>query len=127
MAANIDTSGVKSLDFTVFKNVINGKLVNTKTCRQGINPVSATSLLDVPVATEEDLDEAVDAARAAFPSWSRTLLAERKKLVLQYADAIEKERAGFVSLLTTEQGKPVCDGLSRSCKLTHSLYIDGFS
>jgi acyl-CoA reductase-like NAD-dependent aldehyde dehydrogenase len=100
------TSGT-SLDFTTFKNVINGKLVDTKTHRQGIKPATSEPHVDVPVATEADLDDAVNAAREAFKSWSQTSYEERKAKLLAYADALEAEKEGFVKLLTTEQGKPV--------------------
>lgn len=100
------TSGT-SLDFTTFKNVINGKLVDTKVHRQGIKPATSEPHVDVPVATEADLDDAVNAAREAFKSWSQTSYEERKTKLLAYADALEAEKEGFVKLLTTEQGKPV--------------------
>ena len=100
------TSGT-SLDFTTFKNVINGKLVDTKTHRQGIKPATSEPHVDVPVATEADLDDAVNAARDAFKSWAQTSYEERKAKLLAYADALEAEKEGFVKLLTTEQGKPV--------------------
>ena len=105
-----NTNGATSgtiLDFTTFKNVINGKLVDTKTHRQGIKPASSEPHVDVPVATEADLDDAVNAARDAFKSWSQTSYEERKAKLLAYADALEAEKEGFVKLLTTEQGKPV--------------------
>ena len=95
------------LDFSIFKNVINGQLVDTKKHRQGTLPASSTLFLDVPVTTKDELDQAVNAARKAFIPWSQTPILERKRLVLLYADAIEKERAAFESMLTKEQGKPV--------------------
>jgi len=96
------------LDFTTFKNTINNQLVDTKAHTQGILPVSKTPYLDVPVSTQQDLDVAVDAARKAFLLWSKTSIEERQRLLLAFADALEKEKASFVSLLTREQGKPVC-------------------
>ena len=97
----------QALDFDTFKNVINGKLVDTKSHRQGIKPALSEPHHDVPVATEADLDDAVKAAREAFKSWSKTSSEERKEKLLAYADALEAEKEGFVKLLTTEQGKPV--------------------
>jgi acyl-CoA reductase-like NAD-dependent aldehyde dehydrogenase len=97
----------QALDFTTFKNVINGKLVDTKAHRQGIKPATSEPHFDVPVATEADLDDAVNAAREAFKAWSQTSYEERKAKLLAYADALEAEKKGFVNLLTTEQGKPV--------------------
>lgn len=96
-----------SLTFTTFRNVVDGQLVDTQEHRHGINPASKLPSYDVPLATQKDLDTAVDAARTSFGEWSQTSAAERKQLVLKYADAIENERSGFVTLLTMEQGKPV--------------------
>jgi acyl-CoA reductase-like NAD-dependent aldehyde dehydrogenase len=107
MANTNGATGGTSLDFTTFKNVINGKLVDTKAHRQGIKPATSEPHVDVPVATEADLDDAVNAAREAFKSWSQTSYEERKAKLLAYADALEAEKEGFVKLLTTEQGKPV--------------------
>ena len=106
-SASVTNSTPPNLEFTKFLNAINGKLVDSKAHRQGIRPASKEPYYDVPVATEKDLDDAVDAARKAFQSWGQTTLAERKKLVLKYCDALDAERPGFVKLLTTEQGKPV--------------------
>ena len=110
MSTTNGTNGVhhaQALDFTTFKNVINGKLVDTKAHRQGIKPASSEPHVDIPVATEADLDDAVNAAREAFKSWSKTSIEERKENLLAYADALEAEKENFVKLLTTEQGKPV--------------------
>lgn len=99
---------INMLEFTVFRNIINGALVDTRSHRQGILPAAATPHYDVPVSTQEDLDSAVRAANIAFPAWRDTPMKERKRLVLEFADALERETPGFVKLLTTEQGKPVC-------------------
>ncbi|KAG4429666.1 hypothetical protein IFR05_014853 [Cadophora sp. M221] len=95
-----------SLDFITYRNVVNGQLVDTQENRHGINPASKLPSHDVPLVTKKDLDAAVDAARTAFRRWSQTSAAERKQLVMNYADAIENERAGFFALLILEQEKP---------------------
>jgi acyl-CoA reductase-like NAD-dependent aldehyde dehydrogenase len=60
------------------KNIINGKSVDTKAHRQGIKTATSESHGDVPVATEADLGDAVNAPRDAFKSWSQTSYEERK-------------------------------------------------
>src|SRR4051812_18412436 len=92
-----DTS---TLDFTTFKNCINAELVDTKLHRNGINPSNLAALPDVPIATEEDLDKAVTAARAAFKSWSKVSWEDRKKVLLAFIDALEAAQDEFVKLLT---------------------------
>lgn len=103
--SNGSTSSSK-IDFTTFKNTINNKLVDTTKHHNGINPATKQKLADVPLATKEDLDAAVSAARAAFKKWRNTPREERVKCVLAYADAIEANTDELATLLTTEQGKP---------------------
>jgi delta 1-pyrroline-5-carboxylate dehydrogenase len=94
--------------FSDFKNTINGKLTSTKETRHGINPATGKPNPEVPVSTQQDVDDAVAAGKAAFKKWSKVPYEERKKAVLAFADAIEKHQDDFGKLLTQEQGKPVC-------------------
>ena len=66
-----------------------------------LNPHDNTPLADVSMAGKADVDKAVEAARAAFPRWSRTAAAERGRLLLKLADKIE-ERAEELARLETE-------------------------
>jgi acyl-CoA reductase-like NAD-dependent aldehyde dehydrogenase len=97
----------QSLNFDTFRNSINGKAVGSKKHRNGVNPATRESLPNVPIATKIDLDTAVECARSAFSKWSQTPFEERKAAMLNYANALEKAKPDFVSLLTKEQGKPV--------------------
>lgn len=75
--------------------------------RHGINPATTEPNPEVPVATQEDLDKAVQAARAAFKTWSKVSFEERRAALLAYADAIDANIDGFAKTLTMEQGKPM--------------------
>jgi acyl-CoA reductase-like NAD-dependent aldehyde dehydrogenase len=90
-----------------FHNVINNELTSTAVTRHGINPATGEPNPAVPVATQEDLDKAVQAARAAFNTWSISSLEERRAALHAYADAIEANIDGFSKTLTMEQGKPL--------------------
>jgi len=59
------------------------------------------------VATQADVDNAVNHARAAFKTWSKTTFEERSKLLLAFTDAIEANRDELEKLLVKEQGKPL--------------------
>lgn len=96
-----------ALNFTSFKNIIGGKLVDTDEHRHGIDPATLVQGPDVPITTDQDLDNAVEAASAAFKIWSRTSYEARREALLRFADAFESESKGFARLLTAEQGKPV--------------------
>jgi acyl-CoA reductase-like NAD-dependent aldehyde dehydrogenase len=97
----------EKVSFEVFYNVINGKLVKGAKSRHSINPATKKANLEVPIASEQDVNDTVDAAVIAFKSWSRVPLEERKERLLKYADAVKEHAADFAKLLTTEQGKPV--------------------
>ncbi|EEH34343.1 betaine aldehyde dehydrogenase [Paracoccidioides lutzii Pb01] len=95
------------IDFTTFQNVIGGKLSTTAQTRHGINPATGNPNPEVPVSTPADVDNAVEAGKAAFKLWSKTSIEERKKALLTFADALEAHKDEFIKLLVREQGKPV--------------------
>ena len=72
-----------------YKLLINGKLVAGARVSDVLNPATEESVSSCPRASEEQLNEAVAAAKAAFPAWSATPIAERKKALNAIADVIE--------------------------------------
>ncbi|KAI8174960.1 putative aldehyde dehydrogenase [Colletotrichum sp. SAR 10_65] len=103
MAAN----GTSKLDFTKFYNVINGKLETTPKTRHGLNPSTLEPLAEVPLSTAEDVDRAVQAAKAAQEAWAETPYEERKKAVAKLGDLMEENLNEFAVMLSKEQGKPI--------------------
>ncbi len=95
------------LDWSCFKNTINGALESTNKNRHSINPATGESGPEVPVATKDDVERAMAAAQAAFKTWSGVAYSERQKAVMAFADALEAEKENFAQMLTQEQGKPV--------------------
>lgn len=71
-----------------------------------IDPATGTAFARCPRADIALLNEAVAAAKAAFPAWSRIAIDERAALVSALADALEARAGEFAQLLTQEQGKP---------------------
>jgi len=119
------TSGAHKLDFDTFHNVINGKLVGTKETRHGINPATKKPNAPVPVATQQDVDDAIAAGAKAFKSWSRTTVAERRKALDEYRKAILSYKEEFAKLLTKEQGKPI--PMATNEVETGAAFIEGIS
>ena len=60
-----------------------------------INPKTEETIVSLPDASPAQVDAAVQAAAAAFKTWSRTTPAERSGLLLKLADAIEKDAEAF--------------------------------
>ncbi|HEX7781270.1 MAG TPA: aldehyde dehydrogenase family protein [Sphingobium sp.] len=91
--------------FNDYTATINGHAATAKAAIDVINPATEEVVGTAPAANRDQLDEAVSAAKAAFPAWSRRPLAERQALVAKIGDAIEANAENFMRLLTLEQGK----------------------
>src|SRR5437870_2944148 len=74
-----------------------------------LNPHDNTPLADVSMAGKVDIDKAVEAARAAFPKWSRTAAAERGRLLLKLAERMEEHAEELARLETLDTGHPLRD------------------
>lgn len=94
---------------TEFKLLINGRLVDGDLSMDVVNPANEQVVAACPRASKAQLDQAVAAAKAAFPAWSRTPIAERKALIGKIAEVIQANAAELARLLTQEQGKPLQD------------------
>src|SRR4029453_15962802 len=71
------------------------------------SPHDGTLLAEVAEAREVDVDRAVAAARAALPARSASSAAERGRLLLRLADAIEARAAELARLESTDTGPPI--------------------
>ena len=86
--------------------VIGGKRVQTGESFASVNPARPTEIIGVHyAATEAEANRAVEAAMAAFPSWSRTPASERIGLLLHAAEMIRSRHFDFCAWLTVEVGK----------------------
>src|SRR5262249_45538446 len=88
-----------------FRLLINGKLVEGAATLAVINPATGRTLTAALRADHAQLDQAVAAAKTAFPIWSATPLRQRAALLVKLAEALEAEQGAFARLLTQEQGK----------------------
>ncbi|WP_340314939.1 aldehyde dehydrogenase family protein [Rhizorhabdus argentea] len=92
-----------------YKLLINGRLVDGAGVMDVINPATEEVLASCPRASEAQLDQAVAAAKAAFPAWARTPIEERREAILRLAEAIHADAGPLARLLTQEQGKPLAE------------------
>jgi acyl-CoA reductase-like NAD-dependent aldehyde dehydrogenase len=92
-----------------FKLLINGKLISGAARLDVVNPATEEVLAEAPRADRAQLDEAIAAAKAAFPAWSAKPIRERGALLVNLADALEARQDEFARLLTLEQGKPLSE------------------
>src|SRR6476659_9433328 len=72
-----------------------------------VNPATEEVIAQIPDSDERDVDDAVAAAKAAFPAWSRTPAAERSRLLLKLADLIEQNLDELARMESIDNGKAV--------------------
>ncbi|BCZ85408.1 betaine-aldehyde dehydrogenase (plasmid) [Paraburkholderia terrae] len=74
-----------------------------------LNPHDNSIIAEVSMAGRADVDRAVEAARAAFPKWSNLAAAERGRLLLKLADAIDANADALARLESLDTGHPIRD------------------
>ncbi|PCD32655.1 hypothetical protein AU210_008901 [Fusarium oxysporum f. sp. radicis-cucumerinum] len=98
--------GDVKIEFKTFQNVINNELTPTAETRRAICSSTEEPLWESPVSTQEDVDRAVSAAKAAYPAWRKLSQDERAAYLTKFADAVEAHQKEFTELLCREAGKP---------------------
>lgn len=95
------------MKYPEIKNYINGEFVNATITRtmEVISPLDGTLLSIVPMSSSSDLDNAVKAAQAAFPAWSKTPIKERVQVFFRYKTLLETHLKELSDLCTEENGK----------------------
>ncbi|MDB5231525.1 MAG: mmsA [Chitinophagaceae bacterium] len=95
------------MKYPAIQNYINGKLVNASTSKtlEVISPVDGNLLSTVPMSSSKDLDDAVKAAKAAFPVWSKMPIKERVQVFFRYKYLLEKNLKELSELCSEENGK----------------------
>ena len=91
--------------------LINGEFVQSKTTewRDVVNPATQEVIARVPMATQEELDAAVAAAKEAFKTWRYTPIGTRARIFLKYQQLIRENIKEVAAILTREQGKTLPD------------------
>ncbi len=91
-------------DFTL---MIGGKQVAGARYMDVVNPATEEIVARAPDATREQLDEAVSAAKAAFPAWAATPIGERQAKIALIGKTIQDNKRELAGIFTAEQGRPL--------------------
>jgi len=89
------------------QNYINGKLLAPTAGNyiDNFHPATGKVYSLIPDSDGTDVQLAVDAAKAAFPSWSVTPVEARMKVMLKIASIIERDLDAFVKAESKDNGK----------------------
>lgn len=74
-----------------------------------VNPATEEELCRVPVASAEDVAQAVSAAEAAFRAWRKTLPIDRSRILRRAAEIMRERLEELATCITLEQGKPLAE------------------
>ena len=89
------------------KMYINGKFVESRSGQwiDVLNPSTEEVCSRQPEGTLEDVEEALDAARAAQREWAKVPAVERGEYLKKMAEGIRRRQTEFVEIIMREQGK----------------------
>ena len=73
------------------------------------NPATGEQVAEVPLAGREEVDAAVAAARAAFPSWRDTSLSRRAEILFAFRDLVASRAEALARIVVSEHGKVLSD------------------
>ncbi|KAI0407822.1 aldehyde dehydrogenase-like protein [Xylaria palmicola] len=88
-----------------FYNVIDGKPRGAEANEQVVDPRTEELLWDVPVASAQDLDDAVEAGNRAFKTWKLSTPAERDEVLQGLADCLRANKDVLAHIHAKETGK----------------------
>ncbi len=87
------------------------------------NPAAGVQTGAVDFASVEEVDQAVQAARAAFPAWRSLSLAKRAELLFAIRELVHERREEIARILTSEHGKVLSDAMG---EVTRGLEVIEF-
>jgi acyl-CoA reductase-like NAD-dependent aldehyde dehydrogenase len=95
-----------------FQNLIDGECtLGDGTELSVINPATEEAVVTIFSASAQQVDNAVLAAKAAFPAWSTLKQDERKVVLAQIAEITKANINELANLHASETGKPMADAM----------------
>ncbi|XP_059256751.1 2-aminomuconic semialdehyde dehydrogenase isoform X6 [Mustela nigripes] len=98
-------AGTKAL--LTLENFINGKFVPCNSYLDSYDPSTGEVYCRVPNSGKEEIEAAVEAARAAFPGWSARSPQERSQVLHRLADLLEQSLEELAQAESRDQGDEV--------------------
>lgn len=89
------------------KYYVNGEYKESKTTKymDVFDPSTGKVIAQAPCCTEDEVLEAIKAAKAAFPGWSNTPVGKRQTIMFKLRELIVRHFDELTALIATEHGK----------------------
>jgi acyl-CoA reductase-like NAD-dependent aldehyde dehydrogenase len=96
----------------IHKNFIHGEWVEARKGQtfENRNPANSEELIGLfPSSSEDDVNDAVDAARAAYAKWRLVPAPRRAEILYRAAESLVKRKEDLARDMTREMGKPLAE------------------
>jgi alpha-ketoglutaric semialdehyde dehydrogenase len=101
----------------VFSNFIGGEQVAGTNAVRNINPSNTDDVVgEFASGSAADVANAVAAAKAAFPAWSRTTPQERYDILKKASDEVLARKEELGRILSREEGKILAEGIGEAAR-----------
>jgi succinate-semialdehyde dehydrogenase/glutarate-semialdehyde dehydrogenase len=99
------------MSYTDLKLFIGGEWLTGggRRTRSVINPATGEAIGDLPLASDADLDRALEAAQRSFPLWRAKAPHERGRILRRAADLLRERTEMIARLATQEEGKTIAE------------------
>ena len=111
---------------TEIQHFIGGKLVPGKSGKFApvFNPATGEQTGSVPLAGKQEMDEAVAAAKQAWPDWAATTPLRRARILNRFLRLLEENEQRIAATITSEHGKVLSDAAG---ELTRGIEVVEFA
>ncbi len=97
---------------TTVAHLINGEIVSTNGRTSDVfNPSIGAPVRKVELADRATMQQAIDAAKAAFPAWRNTPAAKRAQVMFRFKQLLEANKDKIAALISEEHGKTIEDAI----------------
>ncbi|QLC73675.1 CoA-acylating methylmalonate-semialdehyde dehydrogenase [Pseudomonas sp. LPB0260] len=95
---------------TSIPHLINGERIKGQGRSADVfNPATGEVTKQVALADRDVIQQAIDAAKAAFPAWRKTPAAKRAQVMFRFKQLLEQHEAEIAKLISEEHGKTLED------------------
>lgn len=93
------------------QNNINGEWVDSTSTdvEEVINPADGRIIAYVPLSTKADVDNAVQAAKNTYQTWSLVPVPNRARFLYKYLHLLQEQKEKLAEIITMENGKTLKD------------------
>lgn len=108
--------------YPTLRPFIDGRWIEkeTRATSEVLDPTTGALLGLLPVATDADLDNAIDAAARAFDGWKRVPALRRSRIIRAAAEWLRARRETWATLIALELAKPIAQArleVDTACEL----------